>query len=114
MIGSKLGPNGSTAGGADKSRRGAKGGAAGRDGDGGSGSGSAREPGRMSSSLKAYEPGAAMRKAFGISGGKVSVASRFNPSKPGKRSVGLADQARRWAGILVVEGRSLRLGVKWR
>lgn len=114
LIGSKLGPNGSTAGGADKSRRGAKGGAAGRDGDGGSGSGSAREPGRMSSSLKAYEPGAAMRKAFGISGGKVSVASRFNPSKPGKRSVGLADQARRWAGILVVEGRSLRLGVKWR
>ena len=116
-IGSKLGPAGSSSaagggGGGDKRRHGGKGGAAG--GDGGSGGGSVREAGRMSSSLKAYEPGTAMRKAFGISGGKVSVASRFNPSKPGKRSVGLADQARRWAGILVVEGRSLRLGVKWR
>ncbi|GAA5852387.1 hypothetical protein JCM9279_001184 [Rhodotorula babjevae] len=114
-IGSKLGPAGSSsaaAGGGDKRQHGGKGGAGG--GDGGSGGGSVREAGRMSSSLKAYEPGTAMRKAFGISGGKVSVASRFNPSKPGKRSVGLADQARRWAGILVVEGRSLRLGVKWR
>ncbi|GAA6054213.1 hypothetical protein JCM3770_001395 [Rhodotorula araucariae] len=107
-IGSKLSvASGSTAatGAADRPRTGIK---------GGSGGGSEKEAGRMSSSLKVYDPGAAMRRAFGISGGKVSVASRFNPSKPGKRSVGLADQARRWAGILVVEGRSLRLGVKWR
>lgn len=27
--------------------------------------------------------------------------SRFNPSKPGKRSLGLADQARRWASIFI-------------
>ncbi|BGP46641.1 vacuolar membrane-associated protein iml1 [Rhodotorula kratochvilovae] len=107
-IGSKLGPSGGASGAgavAERPRPGAK---------GGSGSGSAKEAGRMSSSLKAYEPGAAMRRAFGISGGKLSVSARFNPSKPGKRSVGLADQARRWAGILVVERRSLRLGVKWR
>ncbi|KAG0667651.1 vacuolar membrane-associated protein iml1 [Rhodotorula mucilaginosa] len=54
-----------------------------------------KHAGQMSSSLKAYEPGAAFRRAMGISGGKISVASKFNPSKPGKRSVGLADQTRR-------------------
>ncbi|GAA6010424.1 hypothetical protein JCM11491_006931 [Sporobolomyces phaffii] len=69
--------------------------------------------GQISGSLKAYEPGEAMRKGLG-KGGRISVAARFNPSKPGKRSVGLADQARRWAGILVVERKNMRLGVKWR
>lgn len=29
------------------------------------------------------------------------LESKFNPSKPGKRSVGLADQARRWASIFL-------------
>jgi len=33
--------------------------------------------------------------------GVKSTASRFNPSKPGKQSVGLADQARRWASIFI-------------
>lgn len=70
--------------------------------------------GRMSSSLRAYEPGAAFRRAMGMSGGKISVASRFNPSKPGKRSVGLADQARRWASIVISDRKSMRMGVKWR
>lgn len=32
---------------------------------------------------------------------KSSTASRFNPSKTGKTSVGLADQARRWASIFI-------------
>ncbi|GAA5884837.1 hypothetical protein JCM16303_007295 [Sporobolomyces ruberrimus] len=71
-------------------------------------------PGQISGSLKAYEPGEAMRKGLGKGGGRISVAARFNPSKPGKRSVGLADQARRWAGILVIERKNMRLGVKWR
>ncbi|GAA5914304.1 GTPase-activating protein IML1 [Sporobolomyces salmoneus] len=73
-----------------------------------------RAPGQISGSLKAYEPGEAMRKGLGKGKGRISVAARFNPSKPGKRSVGLADQARRWAGILVVERKNMRLGVKWR
>lgn len=73
-----------------------------------------KHAGRMSSSLKAYEPGAAFRRAMGISGGKISVASKFNPSKPGKRSVGLADQTRRWASIVITERKSMRMGVKWR
>ncbi|GAA6003213.1 uncharacterized protein JCM10292_002923 [Rhodotorula paludigena] len=108
-IGSKLGPSGSShpAGAAEKAR--------GRTGAGGSqaGSGSNKGSVRMSTSLRAYELSGS-RKGFGSAGGKVSVSARFNPSKPGKRSVGLADQARRWAGILVIERRSLRLGVKWR
>ncbi|GAA5981416.1 hypothetical protein JCM5350_004056 [Sporobolomyces pararoseus] len=76
--------------------------------------------GQISGSLKTYEPGEAMRKGLakgaggGGAGGRISVAARFNPSKPGKRSVGLADQARRWAGILVIERKNMRLGVKWR
>ena len=74
----------------------------------------AAAPGQISGSLKAYEPGEAMRKGLGKGGGRISVAARFNPSKPGKRSVGLADQARRWAGILVIERKNMRLGVKWR
>ncbi|GAA5976045.1 hypothetical protein JCM10908_005367 [Rhodotorula pacifica] len=73
-----------------------------------------RHVGQMSSSLKAYEPGAAFRRAMGISGGKISVASKFNPSKPGKRSVGLADQTRRWASIVITDRKSMRMGVKWR
>ncbi|GAA6037242.1 hypothetical protein JCM8097_008639 [Rhodosporidiobolus ruineniae] len=86
-------------------------------GAGGKGSGSSTGGGKgmSSSSLKVYElDGSGARKAFGMSGAKVSVAERFNPSKPGKRSVGLADQARRWAGILIAERRSLKMGVKWR
>lgn len=73
-----------------------------------------RVPGQISGSLKAYEPGEAMRNGLGKGKGRISVAARFNPSKPGKRSVGLADQARRWAGILVIERKNMRLGVKWR
>ncbi|GAA5869052.1 hypothetical protein JCM3774_002461 [Rhodotorula dairenensis] len=73
-----------------------------------------KHAGHMSSSLKAYEPGAAFRRAMGISGGKISVASKFNPSKPGKRSVGLADQTRRWANIVITDRKSMRMGVKWR
>lgn len=74
----------------------------------------AAAPVQISGSLKAYEPGEAMRKGLGKGGARISVAARFNPSKPGKRSVGLADQARRWAGILVIERKNMRLGVKWR
>ncbi|GAA5948734.1 hypothetical protein JCM21900_005277 [Sporobolomyces salmonicolor] len=93
-------------------------------GGGGTGNGRRREaaqhpsqaPQQLSGSLKVFEPGAAMKEAFAFAGsrGRVSGTSRFNPSKPEKRSVGLADQARRWAGILVVERRNMRLGVKWR
>ncbi|BGP14497.1 hypothetical protein JCM10213_003083 [Rhodosporidiobolus nylandii] len=76
--------------------------------------------GMSSSSLKQYEldGSSGVRRAFGlgsgVQSGRISVAERFNPSKPGKRSVGLADQARRWAGIAIAERRSMKLGVKWR
>ncbi|GAA6059725.1 hypothetical protein JCM10212_000253 [Sporobolomyces blumeae] len=86
----------------------------GGEGNGVKRSGEGQRPGQISGSLKVYEPGEAMRKGFERGGGRISVAARFNPSKPGKRSVGLADQARRWAGILVIESKNMRLGVKWR
>ncbi|KAK4331647.1 Vacuolar membrane-associated protein IML1 [Rhodotorula toruloides] len=109
-IGSRLGET--TSGTGDTSGHARKKSAAG--GGDSAASSSVKEGGRMSSSLKAYDSAGAMRRAFGVSGGKISVAEKFNPSKPGKRSVGLADQARRWAGIVVMERRSMRLGVKWR
>ncbi|GEM06801.1 proteophosphoglycan ppg4 [Rhodotorula toruloides] len=109
-IGSKLG--GATSGAGDANGHARQKSAAG--GEDSATSGSVKEGGRMSSSLKAYDSAGAMRRAFGVSGGKISVAEKFNPSKPGKRSTGLADQARRWAGIVVMERRSMRLGVKWR
>ncbi|GAA5965169.1 hypothetical protein JCM3765_002866 [Sporobolomyces pararoseus] len=114
MIGSKGGSiNGSRKGEATR-------GGGGKDGENNPGKKtSTSRQGQISGSLKTYEPGEAMRKGLakggtGGAGGRISVAARFNPSKPGKRSVGLADQARRWAGILVIERKNMRLGVKWR
>lgn len=49
----------------------------------------------QSPSLKVVPPVGGRRS------GVKSTASRFNPSKPGKQSVGLADQARRWASIFI-------------
>ncbi|KAM0748165.1 hypothetical protein T439DRAFT_349523 [Meredithblackwellia eburnea MCA 4105] len=49
---------------------------------------------------------------FGKTSGGRSVASRLNPSKPGKRSVGLADQARRWASIFIRHSNDQR-AVNW-
>ncbi|SCV74073.1 BQ2448_6505 [Microbotryum intermedium] len=46
------------------------------------------------------------------SSGHRSTASRFNPSKPGKQSNGLADQARRWASIFVRHANDQR-SVNW-
>lgn len=54
-------------------------------------------------------------KKFGgsarISGVK-ALEGRFNPSKPGKRSLGLADQARRWASIFIRHSNDQR-AVNW-
>ncbi|GAA5913391.1 hypothetical protein JCM6882_004107 [Rhodosporidiobolus microsporus] len=127
-IGAKAGEGGSGEKGAGGAGGAGAGGGKENDGRGGAkgsvsaggGGGGGGGKGMSSSSLKAYEltGSSGVRKAFGLGrsagGGKISVAERFNPSKPGKRSVGLADQARRWAGILIAERRSLKLGVKWR
>lgn len=43
---------------------------------------------------------------------KQTFESRFNPSKPGKRSIGLADQARRWASIFIRHSNDQR-AVNW-
>lgn len=43
---------------------------------------------------------------------KPTLESRFNPSKPGKRSIGLADQARRWASIFLRHSNDQR-AVNW-
>ncbi|SGY46236.1 BQ5605_C001g00401 [Microbotryum silenes-dioicae] len=48
----------------------------------------------------------------GKSSGHRSTAFRFNPSKPGRRSNGLADQARRWASIFVRHANDQR-SVNW-
>lgn len=45
-------------------------------------------------------------------GSKAFTMSRFNPSKPGKQSLGLADQARRWASIFIRHSNDQR-SVNW-
>ncbi|GAA6011342.1 hypothetical protein JCM10207_008307 [Rhodosporidiobolus poonsookiae] len=118
-IGGKEGEKSSSggAGGAGKADGGGGGGKD-RNGSGVSSGTGVGGKGMSSSSLKMNElDGSGVRRAFGLgsaNGSKIHVAERFNPSKPGKRSHGLADQARRWAGILIAERRSLKLGVKWR
>ncbi|KAK4705317.1 hypothetical protein P7C70_g888, partial [Phenoliferia sp. Uapishka_3] len=47
-----------------------------------------------------------------MSGSGVKNTVRLNPSKPGKRSVGLADQARRWASIFIRHSNDNR-AVNW-